>query len=125
MINLQIKKPALEPAQAPTIKPQEPIQASPQSEAPISSTLNSDILINLNELEKALLNDSPKLAECLRHIFKATLEDPSQVTIMTDEQRSIYFRGLTKQTNVELVSASLKKRTAKPKGTQISVDDLM
>lgn len=93
---------------------QQPIQ---QSEA------SDEIIAKINELRDELTTAQPKLTCAIKHIFKATLADPAQVTLLTDEQRSVYFRALMKQTNIEIVTKSVKSRSKKT--TVTSVEDLL
>jgi hypothetical protein len=65
------------------------------STAPAESTLdisgvNTAILLRLAQLEQDLLTQNPGINDSLRLIHRAMLNDPSQVTLLSLEQRGTY-----------------------------------
>jgi len=59
-----------------------------------SEPLHPELVTRLLELKDKLTNQTPGIADSLHVIHKVLLSDPSQVTIMTAEQRAIFFQGL-------------------------------
>lgn len=80
----------------------------------------------LDQLQLDLMQANPNIGEGLRIIHRALLEDPEQVTLLTTEQRAIFFQGLMKQTSVTITTAASKtKQTSKKEFKEMTVDDLL
>lgn len=86
-------------------------------------TIPADLEEKLTALEAALLNAHPTLPSLLKQIHTQLKNDPAIVTILTEEQIAVIVNGLKKQTQVELVTSSLKKSTTKAL-KYTTVDDL-
>jgi hypothetical protein len=113
-------------------------QATSPSSANTTNTTNNSITNSaqqlataqieqrIKQLEADLKAGTPQIAESLRIIHRALLEDPEQVTILTDEQRAIFFQGLMKQTaTVITTTASKTRQSSKKEFKDISLDDLL
>lgn len=87
------------------------------------ASLNSfDLQEKVAALQDALLSSHPTMPTLLRQIHTLLRADPEQVTLLSEEDISVIVRGLSKQTQVELVASSLKSRTKSLKS--LSLDDL-
>lgn len=86
-------------------------------------TIPADLEEKLTNLEQALLNAHPALPSLLKQIHTQLKNDPAIVTILTEEQIAVIVNGLKKQTQVELVTSSLKKAPTKAL-KYTTVDDL-
>lgn len=85
--------------------------------------LNLDIKTKLDDLEQALLNNHPGMAMQLRDIHKTLKAQPDIVTLMSEEEIAIVVRGLQKQTNSQLVAATLKPTKAKKESLKNATAD--
>jgi hypothetical protein len=91
-----------------------------------SSTANSFILERLAQLQQDLQQATPNISGCLREIHRALLTDPEQVTLLTNEQRAVFFQGLSKHTNTVITTAASKSRqSSKKEFASMSLDDLL
>ena len=88
---------------------------------------SSYILERLAQLQQDLVAVTPNIAGCLREIHKALLADPEQVTLLTSEQRAIFFQGLSKHTNTVITTTASKtsSRSNKKEFSNMSLDDLL
>ena len=94
------------------------------SQANQDSRVNANILARLAALQDDLVTGNPGISDNLRLIHRALLDDPEQVTLLTNEQRAIFFRGLSKQTGVVLTAVAAKSRK-KLDVASMTVDDLL
>lgn len=96
------------------------------SKAPEVITANelpADLLQKIEALQEAILSAHPQMPMLLRTIHKQLKEEPSNVTLLTEDQIASIVNGLKKVTKTELLTATLKKTTVKSlKNT--TVDDL-
>jgi len=67
----------------------------------------------LANLEAALLEGTPNMANLLRDIHRQLKADPDVVTILSEEECSILVRGLKKQTATEIATTAIKKAPKK------------
>jgi hypothetical protein len=87
---------------------------------------NSEITNRLNNIAAALLTANPEITNDLHFIHRAILDDPSQVTLLTDEQKTIFFAGLMKKTGAEIIATASKSKAGSTKKlAALSVDDLL
>lgn len=93
----------------------------------ITDTNNLDIEISsrLEELSYQLNQAIPDIRSHLMFIHKAMLKDPAQVTLLTPEQKAIYFQSLSKQTRVELVTKAASSSKASKKTANLDIDGFM
>ena len=86
--------------------------------------LNPDIEIlnRLTLIEQELIRSNPNIKDHLRLIHRTMLNDPSQVTLLSTEQRSIFFRGLMKQAGIESLTTEMKKKSNKPQKSSAELD---
>lgn len=87
------------------------------------SQLNLDIKTKLDELQQALLDKHPTMPTLLRDIHKLLKAQPHIVTIMTEEEIAIVVSGLEKQTNSQLVAATMKPTKAKKESLKNATAD--
>lgn len=91
--------------------------------APIDQAIADALIIKIEQLEQAILTAHPSLPILLKTIHKTLADDPAIVTLLSEEQIGKITNGLKLHTKTELITASLKKTTAKPlKAT--TVDDI-
>lgn len=64
----------------------------------------------LATLEANLNDQVPNLAVLLRDIHKQLKSDPEVVTLLSEEECSIFVRGLKKQTATEIATAAPKAK---------------
>jgi hypothetical protein len=101
------------------------------STAPIESAIdisgvNTTILLRLAQLEQDLLTQNPGISDNLRLIHRAMLDDPSQVTLLSLEQRALFFQGLMKQTMTVITTAAAKSKSSGTRGKaakDLNMDD--
>lgn len=91
--------------------------------SPNSEALHADLIAKIENLQAAILSAHPTLPSLLRQIHGVLKENPAVVTLLDDTQIGVIVSGLKKQTKTELVSASLKKTSAKSL-KNASLDDL-
>lgn len=93
---------------------------------PDQQLANAVITERLATLKADLELANPNIGENLRFIHRALLDDPAQVTILTDADRAVFFQGLMKQTlTVITATASKTRQTSKKDYANTTVDDLM
>ena len=89
-----------------------------------------EIAQRIISLQAALLDQNKDITTDLHFIHRAILEDPAQVTMMTEEQKNIFFTGLMRKTGAE-ITAKVAKSKATGAGktnkrlSEIDVDDLL
>jgi hypothetical protein len=99
----------------------------PASTAPIEtpvvvasvSGVNETILLRLAQLEQDLLDQNPGISDNLRLIHRAMLDDPSQVTLLSLDQRALFFQGLMKQTMTVITTAAAKSKSSGSKRLEL------
>lgn len=106
---------------------QQSVNSNPIKQVTIqqSEPLHPELVTRLLELKDKLTNQTPGIADSLHVIHKVLLSDPSQVTIMTAEQRAIFFQGLMKQTMTEITTSAAKSSKKKFDVANMTLDDLM
>lgn len=100
-----------------------PTKQHEQHEQLKQSGINPIILDKLLYIETSLKSAQPQITEALKTIHRAMLEDPEQVTILTDENRHLFFQGLMKQTGTEIIASGKGKKAASAKN--FTVDDFL
>jgi hypothetical protein len=106
----------------------EPAAAEAQPIAPITeiSLASQAISERLSSIAAALLTANPDITNDLHFIHRAILEDPAQVTMMTEEQKITFFAGLKYKTGAEIIATTAKSKQASSKKlAALSVDDLL
>lgn len=74
-----------------------------------TSSVGYEIKEKIAALQEALLSSHPTLPVLLRAIHTQLRKDPEIVTLLGDEEIGIIVNGLKRQTQVELVTAPVKK----------------
>lgn len=92
---------------------------------PRDPRLDRDLVAKIDQLAYDLQEASPNIGEALRYIHRALLQDPVQVTVLNDTERSIFFQGLMRHSTTEIIAKATKKRTPKAGKEALSVDDFM
>lgn len=92
---------------------------------PRDPRLDRDLVAKIDQLKYDLQEASPNIGEALRYIHRALLQDPVQVTVLNDTERSIFFQGLMRHSTTEIVAKATKKRMPKADKEALSVDDFM
>lgn len=85
----------------------------------------ANICQRLEQLQSDLLAANPGISENLRLIHRALLDDPEQVTLLTDDQRAVFFQGLMRQTTTVITATASKTRGSKKEYASLTVDDLL
>lgn len=62
-------------------------------------------------LQESMLSSHPQMPTLLRQIHTQLRADPEIVTLLSEDEISIIVSGLMKQTQTELVVASVKSKT--------------
>lgn len=89
------------------------------------SALNLEIKTKLDELQQALLANTPNMPTLLRDIHKALKSFPEQVTLATEEELAIIVSALEKQTTSKLVESTMKPTKAKKESLKkVTSDEL-
>lgn len=89
-----------------------PVQVSTITEQPLEQP-KKEILDAINNLRVSLQESDPDIINYVRHIHKALLEDVSQVTILTNEQRAVFFAGLSAITKEQIIAKEIKGKAGK------------
>jgi len=92
---------------------------------PRDPRLDRDLVAKIDQLAYDLQEASPNIGEALRYIHRALLQDPVQVTVLNDTERSIFFQGLMRHSTTEIIAKATKKRTPKAGKEALSVDDFI
>ena len=82
------------------------------------------LVMELAELEQALLQQLPEFKTILKDIHGKLRQDPELVAIMTEEEIELVVRGLTKHATVEIIAPKAAKAARKSAKTPISAADL-
>jgi len=72
------------------------------------------------QLSNALLAAHPQMPVLLRQIHTQLKQDPENVTLLSEEEIAVIVNGLKQQTQVELVTATPKKKAM----SKLDVSDL-
>lgn len=87
------------------------------------TTQAEQVKMKIAELQQMLLSNHPQLPVLLRTIHSELKDDPSLVTIYSDEEIGIIVSGLIKHTGIE-IATSKPKASDRQKLKGITVDDL-
>lgn len=101
------------------------VNSNPINPLQQSEPIHAELVTRLLELKDKLTNQTPGIADSLHVIHRILLSDPSQVTIMTAEQRAIFFQGLMKQTMTAITTSAAKGVKKKFDIANMTLDDLM
>jgi len=74
------------------------------------------------ELQEQILAVHPRMPTLLREIHTLLKSDPTNITLLDEDDISIIVSGLKKQTQVEISQATLK--TSAKKLSKVTLDDL-
>jgi hypothetical protein len=106
------------------LKPQP--QPQPKEQQPEISLASQQIVERLASMQSELLQANPEITNDLHFIHRAILADPSQITMLTEEQKIIFFAGLMQKTGAEIIATvSKSKQASSKKLAALSVDDLL
>ncbi len=75
------------------------------------------------EVQEALLAAHPRLPVLLQEIHRTLKADPTNVTLLSEEEIGILVSGLQKQTQVEIATTMTKAKAGKAL-KNIAADDL-
>jgi hypothetical protein len=108
--------------------PEVPAKLASPAELP---TLGSNIrhgehplIMEMEELEAALLGKLPEFRTILRDIHAKLRQDPDVVTAMTEEEIGLLVSGLIYHANVEIIAPKEKKAAKKISKLPVNADDL-
>jgi hypothetical protein len=87
--------------------------SNPNNSITISDSLSEKMQTQLDTLYKKLDANIPDLKDNLRIIYNELKQDPAIVTILSEDEIGIIFRGLSRMASIEVVAASAKKRGGK------------
>lgn len=105
-------KAAMQASDIPTHKADSENLTTAAKQTEILSGCNVEILTRLAQLEADLLAQNPGISDNLRLIHRAMLNDPSQVTLLTIDQRALFFQGLMHQTMTVITTAASKSKSS-------------
>lgn len=77
---------------------------------------------NILDLQNKLLEAHPQMPVLLKTIHDQLKEDPTNVTLLSEEEINIIVSGLEKQTGVELGKTISKQATTKKLSKMTSAD---
>jgi hypothetical protein len=72
-------------------------------------SLDQELQMKIASLEAAILESHPTIPILLQQIHRQLKADPACVTLLSEDEIGIIVSGLKRQTQTELVSASMKK----------------
>ena len=70
-----------------------------------------EIKMKIAELQESILAAHPRMPMLLREIHSVLKADPDNVTLLSEEDIGVIVSGLKKQTQTEIVAATLSKKT--------------
>lgn len=89
-----------------------------------SGNPDNPLMMQLAELEDALLKKLPEFRTILRDIHTKLRQDPEVVTILTEDEVSLIVSGLVTHANVDIIAPRTVKAAKKAAKTPISAGDL-
>lgn len=116
-----------EPAiSVPAVNSPEPVSSSDHANSgqPEKKASEHPLMMELAELEQALLQQLPEFKTILKDIHGKLRQDPELVAIMSEEEIELVVRGLTKHATVEIIAPKAAKAARKSAKTPISAADL-
>lgn len=87
----------------------------------IESTEITNIKMKIADLEQSILAAHPRLPLLLKDIHSILKADPTNVTLLSEEDIGILVSGLKRQTQTEIAATASKKKVSLK---TTSVDDL-
>ena len=77
-----------------------------------SSSSLSPIQMQIAELEQCILAAHPRLPVLLKDIHGILKADPTNVTLLTEDEIGILVSGLKRQTATEIMASAAKKKVS-------------
>ena len=78
----------------------------------MSEPLNQDLQMKIASLQNAILTAHPTMPILLKEIHTILKNDPSNVTLLSEDDISVIVSGLKLQTKTEIAAATMKKKTS-------------
>ena len=85
--------------------------------------LDQALMLKLDELHEAILASHPSMPTLLQQIHRNLQLDPEQITLLSQEQVAVIVKGLSKQTQTEIVTSIISGGKGKAL-RNISIDDI-
>ena len=76
------------------------------------TAINPELQMKISALENAIHTAHPTMPILLKEIHTILKNDPSNVTLLSEEDISIIVSGLKQQTKTEITQATMKKKTS-------------
>lgn len=77
-----------------------------------TQVIDTNLQMKISSLQNAILSAHPTLPILLREIHTILKNDPSNVTLLSEEDIAILVSGLKQQTKTEITQAAMKKKTS-------------
>lgn len=77
-----------------------------------TQVIDTNLQMKISSLQNAILSAHPTMPILLREIHTILKNDPSNVTLLSEEDIAILVSGLKQQTKTEITQASMKKKTS-------------
>lgn len=84
------------------------------------SVIDSELQMKIASLQEAIHAAHPTMPILLKEIHTILKNDPSNVTLLSEEDISIIVNGLKIQTKTEITAATLKKKPAALKNVSLA-----
>lgn len=77
-----------------------------------TQVIDTNLQMKISSLQNAILSAHPTMPILLREIHTILKNDPSNVTLLSEEDIAILVSGLKQQTKTEITQSSMKKKTS-------------
>ena len=77
-----------------------------------TQVIDTNLQMKISSLQNAILSAHPTMPILLREIHTILKNDPSNVTLLSEEDIAILVSGLKQQTKTEITQAAMKKKTS-------------
>lgn len=78
----------------------------------IATSTPAEITFKISELASMIHTAHPRMPLLLKEIHGILKADPENVTLLSEEEIGIIVAGLSKQTQTEITTAAIKKKTS-------------
>lgn len=75
-------------------------------------TISPELQMKISSLQAAIHSAHPTMPILLKEIHTILKNDPTNVTLLSEEEISVIVSGLKQQTKTEITQSTLKKKTS-------------
>ena len=85
-----------------------------------SQVIDTNLQMKISSLQNAILSAHPTMPILLKEIHTILKNDPSNVTLLSEEDIAILVSGLKQQTKTEITASTMKKKSAALKNVSLA-----